>query len=152
MHIARTHSDTIRIQRHTKIMAKHKHTYVILIQKSDPESKQHFFLTGFLKKHDNPSKIRFICNQVLRERNAAHQHCNDEDAGRQILSHIRELGLRSPMMVYTPLGNISSTKYVQEYDMAGSVSGNYNVFHEYVSMLAKGTEDPGRWMRYNAWL
>ncbi|PPQ70374.1 hypothetical protein CVT25_000085 [Psilocybe cyanescens] len=104
----------------------------------------------FLKKHDSSTKIRFLCNQVLHERDSSHTPADNEEAGGQILSHIRGLDIHAPVLIYTTRSNITATKYVEQYDMAGSLGGNYSIFHSYVVALGKGTTDEGKWMKYDA--
>ncbi|KAH9480861.1 hypothetical protein JR316_0007463 [Psilocybe cubensis] len=106
----------------------------------------------FLKKHDSPTQLRFISNQTLRERDSSHTPAANHEAGRQILSHIRGLDLHAPVIVYTMGSDIEPTKYVEQYEMAGSliIGGNYRIFHNYVAALGKGRPDDGRWMKYNA--
>lgn len=106
--------------------------------------------TDFLKKHDSSTKIRFLCNQVLHERDSSHTPADNEEAGGQILSHIRGLDIHAPVLIYTTRSNITATKYVEQYDMAGSLGGNYSIFHSYVVALGKGTTDEGKWMKYDA--
>ena len=104
----------------------------------------------FLKKNCDSGRIRFVVNQILRERNDYNIMSNNHDAGYQVTSFIRNWDIKSPILVYTSKQNLHLTKYVEAFDMVGSLCGNYLVFQAYVAALAGGRKDDTRWMRYNA--
>ncbi len=104
----------------------------------------------FLKKNCHSGRIRFVVNQILYERNDYNLLSNNNNAGYQITSFIRNQGIKSPILVYTSKQNLHLTKYVETYDMVGSLCGNYLVFQAYIAALAGGRKDDTRWMRYNA--
>ncbi|CAA7270690.1 unnamed protein product [Cyclocybe aegerita] len=104
----------------------------------------------FLKKYDDPAHIRFTSNQILEERNDYHVKVTNDQAGLQITSHIRDIGIKAPILIYTTKANIGLTRYVEDYDMVGSLGGNSLIFHAFVAALAGGRKDDSRWIRYNA--
>jgi len=89
-------------------------------------------------------------NQTLYERNDYNIRSSNDEAGYQITSFVRERGIRAPILVYTSKQNLHLTRYVEDYEMVGSLCGNYLVFQAYLAALAGGRRDDIRWMRYNA--
>lgn len=141
----------ILIHCYSQIMDHNEHRYVNLSNITLEIINTNLDATiEFLKTHDSPTKLRFLSNQILHERDASHIPAANHDAGGQILFHIRGLGIHAPVLIYTTRSDIASTRYVEQYDMAGSLGGNYNIFHNYVVALGKGTADDGKWMKFDA--
>jgi hypothetical protein len=111
--------------------------------------KRHLSLE-FLKKNEDSGRIRFVINQVLYERNDYYMLSTNDKAGYQVTSFIRLRDIRVPILVYTSKSNLHLTKYVEDFDMVGSLCGNDLVFQAYVAALAGGRKDDTRWTRYNA--
>ncbi|CAA7270689.1 unnamed protein product [Cyclocybe aegerita] len=105
---------------------------------------------SFLKQHDDAAHIRFISDQNRRERTPDGGVVANPNAGQEILDFIRGEGFKAPFLISTSRKSIHLTKYVESYQMAGSMTANYPLFLEYVSSLAAGIRDDTRWMRYNA--
>ncbi|KAF9525871.1 hypothetical protein CPB83DRAFT_858767 [Crepidotus variabilis] len=105
---------------------------------------------GFLQEQENSGRIRILLSQVLHERNDYHLNVVNENAGHQITAFIRGLNSKTPILVYTSKSKLHLTKYVQDYDMIGSLGGNHLVLQAYVAALAGGQKDDTRWTRYNA--
>lgn len=74
----------------------------------------------------------------------------NDKAGYQLTSFIRSRDTPVPILVYTSKANLHLTKYVDDFDMVGSLCGNYPVFQAYVAALAAGRKDDTRWLGYNA--
>jgi len=66
------------------------------------------------------------------------------------MKFIRDHGFKAPILIYTAVQNVGLTRYVERYQMAGSVSSHYNVFREYVTALGARREDDRGWMKFNA--
>ncbi|KAF8965905.1 hypothetical protein BDZ97DRAFT_1810235 [Flammula alnicola] len=125
---------------------------ISIVQLSSTSSTKRWITVykDFLKKHDDPSEIRIIANQLIYERNSSHAHAYNESAGNEITAYVRQEGINVPILIYTTKLYIPLTRYVNDYDLVGSVGGTHIIFLTYISGLAHGRRDDMRWMRYDA--
>ena len=94
-----------------------------------------------------------MINQILYERDlGTHLRYYNEQAGEQITSFIREIGLSCPILVITTSINMESTKYVKKYEQAGSTAAKYHIYKAFLAGLGggRGGKDDRSWMKYDA--
>ena len=110
------------------------------------DSKKTLYHPEFIKKHDNPTDIRFISNQVLTEYNAKGKPKKNWKAGQQITKFIRDEGFLAPILICTT--KIERTRYVTEYKMVGSTGKDLQLIYRYFDALAARRKNDTEWAKY----
>ena len=111
-----------------------------------------FFLSQlleFLKRHDNPADIRFVSDQGRTEFGPKGVSSDNHSAGLEMTKFIRGEGFRAPILIFTSKRGVQFTRYVESYDMVGSLTGNKK-FEEYVDALGARRTDDIQWAKYDS--
>ena len=101
----------------------------------------------FLKRHDNPADIRFVSDRVRTEFSPKGVSFKNRNAGQEMTKFIRKKGFRAPILIFTSKRGIHFTRYVESYDMVGSLTGNKK-FKQYVDALGARRTDDTQWAKY----
>lgn len=60
----------------------------------------------------------------------------NRQAGNEILKFIRDEGFRTPVLIFTTPKTLPMTRYVELYENAASIGGDFEGYKNYVSALA----------------
>lgn len=102
----------------------------------------------FLKKHNSPSDIRIISDQVRTEFSPEGVSFRNWKAGEEMTKFIREEGISVPILIYTGTKSLKRTRYVEKYKMVGSMAGNREKLQRYIDALAARRKDDIEWVKY----
>ena len=61
---------------------------------------------------------------------------------------IRKEGFRAPILIFTTKWSIHLTRYVESYNMVGSLLEDYRKFEQYVDALGARRTDDNQWAKY----
>jgi hypothetical protein len=97
----------------------------------------------FLHQHDDPSRIRFISDNVRLEEISDGSLFLNASASQNLLQYLRGRLFRVPVLIYTS-ASINRTAFVTQYEAAGSTT-NMGVCLNYIANLAAGKSDDAGW-------
>lgn len=102
-------------------------------------------MLDFLRRNDDPSKVRFISDNH-RDEPTSGPYLNIS-AGENILRYLRGRRYNIPVLIFCGY-SIMQTTYVNDYHLAGSA--NYaHVPTRYISALAQKRSDDTEWIGFN---
>ncbi|KAF9529012.1 hypothetical protein CPB83DRAFT_893970 [Crepidotus variabilis] len=103
----------------------------------------------FIRENDQPSRLRFISDNVRRETNERVGDYLNVDAGQSILRFLREQSINAPVLIYTS-ASIDSTRYVESFGAAGSTTSAEVCLRYIENLSARKNNDVG-WQEFYAW-
>jgi len=92
--------------------------------------------------------VRYISDQVRTELNAEGVLFRNWKAGNEMTAFIRGEGIQAPVLIYTGLKSVHLTRYVNNFQRVGSLSGDYKAFQRYVDALGKRRQDDTDWIKF----
>ena len=98
---------------------------------------------AFLRDNDDPSRVRFISDNVRLEKNPDGGIYLNPSAGESFLRYLRGNFFNAPVLIYTG-GSINSTRYVDLYGAAGSTNSAF-ICLRYIANLAAQKQDDDEW-------
>ncbi|KAF4617775.1 hypothetical protein D9613_006305 [Agrocybe pediades] len=103
---------------------------------------------SLLKAHDSPRSLRFVSDQNRYELHRNGTVTLNNEAGEQIMKFIREEGIYAPILILTSGQSIHLTRYVESYDMTGSVLWDGRGFYDFAAALGARRKSDRIWMGY----